>query len=725
MANQSHATRTLTVRATLHSTRSGGQLPPVRAYLFDSRDRLIESKAAGREPVTFQIAGNQRYRVTVGPDLVSEKERGAADLASLLANAKAISRDYIPQLANEALDFDIYQNIWFCWWQTCILVHGRVQKLLNPGGTPPQYAPICTGTVQIFQVDLGCTLDSLASFDVVLLRDRLVNALRGISATEVAAIAPPTSFRAPRLAAARRVQTSAVLGRSTPTRKTADATVPELSLGHGAAFGNISLTEAIATLPTLHGDNLKQFIIAQKPILWPYFCELVPDWAFCWQELGEVSLQSDGSFAAEICFWCPDDFPDLYFEVVQNVGGVDREISDPPIACNTYYNYDGSQEVVITVDDPSAVACLPDPGRPIPGNELFVWPTAIGNQDLVNITDLEGNPAISSSSTGLLSGATPWGGTLSLQVVFDPNLKTSSAIRYYRWSYQFEGDSGFTPITATVTHRYMTVTYSPLMIHLNAVTLGPQPVGTTTNLFAVPDPFPGDGWVDIYDPYDRPFAYFDSTDNQLQPFTYTDSDALPRRSGLVTLLLEMFDGAGHLVPAANLGGPGPFKFVLPDLATPGQYTSVLTSNNITAAGQLTFRVRVDNNNVIAQLPGVTTPIGSADECGILHYANGSQLVDVQYVATHPNNFLSWSIGIWKGLSGEIKSAGGTTSSPPMSLPAPSTPGSFNNLASALLGSCVDAAFAVNLDVDTTATDGYSQQSQYDRDATIAFALIHS
>ncbi|HLZ09593.1 MAG TPA: hypothetical protein VKT80_13460, partial [Chloroflexota bacterium] len=153
------------------------------------------------------------------------------------------------------------------------------------------------------------------------------------------------------------------------------------------------------------------------------------------------------------------------------------------------------------------------------------------------------------------------------------------------------------------------------------------------------------------------------------------------------------------------------------------YTSVLTSNNITPSGQLTFRVRVDNNDVVAALPGVTTPIGSADSCGILHYSGGSDLVDIQYVATHPNNFLVWSIAVLKGLSGIVASASGNTSSPPMSLPAPSTPGSFNNLASALLGSCVNAAFAVNLDVDTTATDGYGRQSQYDRDATIAFALI--
>ena len=35
----------------------------------------------------------------------------------------------------------------------------------------------------------------------------------------------------------------------------------------------------------------------------------------------------------------------------------------------------------------------------------------------------------------------------------------------------------------------------------------------------------------------------------------------------------------------------------------------------------------------------------------------------------------------------------------------------------------NAAFAVNLDTYATATDGYSNQTQYNRHDTIAFALI--
>jgi hypothetical protein len=52
------------------------------------------------------------------------------------------------------------------------------------------------------------------------------------------------------------------------------------------------------------------------------------------------------------------------------------------------------------------------------------------------------------------------------------------------------------------------------------------------------------------------------------------------------------------------------------------------------------------------------------------------------------------------------------------------PDDFNNPVSALVGSCVNAAFAVNLNTHARATSGYDRQSQYDRSATIAFALLN-
>jgi hypothetical protein len=729
------------VNVVYHGQEAGQELPPTRAYLFDRSGKLLRSEVVTKGQAAFPVTPAAGQKVLVGPDLLTESKTPPPDLEARLIKAKAVTQDVIPQLVKQGIRIPISEYIWACWWETCIVVHGNVRKLLNPGQSNPQYAPICTGTVQIFQVDLGCTLDRLASFEVLTLRDRVVDILRG--KLSMAETLPPflVNPNPPDPGLQKVFKTSASSGvvragsgllgkRAISTRS---ATLPSSSTDFTASsrFSQVnmlatSMADSANLLATLDAPAVKEYLVVNRASLWNILCLFIPDEWFCWQELGEVTVQSDGSFSAEVCFWCPDDFPDLYFEVVQNINGVEHEISDPQIACSTYYNYDGSQSVDIVVDDPTAVACLPEPPRPIPGNTVYVWPTAIGNVDLHYLTDIEGNPAVSTASTGLVNGATPWGGTLPMQMILDPRLKTNTSVRYYRWSYKFEGDLLFTQISTPVTHRYMTVSYVPfLTIQYHPVTLGPKTIGSSTNLFDVPDAVMGDGWIDINDPWDRPFGYFDSTDKSLGAFTYNDTPG--RRSGLCTLMLEMFDSAGTLVPCNNLGGSGNFVFVLPDLGDPTKYTSALTSNNITASGQLTFRVRIDNHDTSAALTGVDTPVVCTldCDCGIRNYNSGSDLVSIDYAATHPNNFLTWGLSVTRGTFGTVASESGATSSPPMSLPLPSLPGIYKRTAASLLGNCTSAAFAVNLNTYAEATDGYGTQTQYNRSATLAFALIHS
>jgi hypothetical protein len=140
--------------------------------------------------------------------------------------------------------------------------------------------------------------------------------------------------------------------------------------------------------------------------------------------------------------------------------------------------------------------------------------------------------------------------------------------------------------------------------------------------------------------------------------------------------------------------------------------------NIDAAGNLIFKVLIDNNPTTATFPGLPVHIGAshADDCGMLHYGSGADVVTIDYVATHPNNFIWWNLGVTRGSHGQVAATSGQVNS--------LNPDHFNNSASALVGNCVQAAFAVNLDTHARATDGYSRQSQYDRSATIAFALLH-
>ena len=621
---------------------------PVRAYLFDSAGRVIES-APVEKSLSFRVDPKRRYQVTVGPDL-SVDGSVPADAAARLTAAGAVSRDVPPAQEPSKVKFRIEESLHLLWIFRCITIHGTVRKHLNPGGTPPAYAPICTGIVQVFTIDLAASLDNLSDAQVLDLRQTVLARMFGVE-------------------------------------------ISDLFSFDWSDFARLSALSA--GLYPLTGNALRAYLVAHRAELASFMCEVIPEWAISYQQLPDAPIQPDGSFSLTHCFFVWQTPIDVYFEVVQTIDAVEREVADPDILCTTMWNYDGSQSAVITVEDPSAIACNPTQTGP---GYLYVWPTAIGNTDLRQIDGLE-----TLSGTGLLPGDTPFGGTLSLQTQFDPNLQ-SSGIVYYRWSYRFDGEADFTEINAPVTHRWMqeTISGGVITIHLNSVALGPNLVGSESNLYAIPDPnLP---WVNINDPADRPYAYFDST------------TGTAGRNGMVTLRMEMFDGSGTHVAAGNAGHGGPFNYLLPDLtATAADYTDA-PANNIDANGDLVFRIQVDNRPCAALLADVQASGNNADDCGMLHYANATDTVSIAYAATQPANFIDWSLSVSRGSHGVVATAGGATSAPVGS--------HLDRTAAQLAGTCVQAAFATNLSAYARATDGYGRQSQYDAGATGAFALLH-
>jgi hypothetical protein len=649
----------LVVNVSLPKGDPGKPVPPTRVYLFNAADQLVSSQPAAAQ-VEFTVDLAKSYRVTVGPDLIAQEKPVPPDLVPKLAASSSISRDYLPQLANSNINFTVDPTTVALWIVRCINVHGSVRKLLNPGADPQQYATICTGTVQVFLIDLACSLDNLSPADLTNLKNTMLARMLNVEIEDII----------------------------------------------NGNFGDLAKVSALAIgLIPLTGAALKNYIVTNRAALAQFMCNIIPEWAICYTQLADAVIQSDGTFSNTYCFFIWQTV-DLYFEVVQTVDGITGEIADPDILCTMMFNYDGTQPALITVTDPAAIACLPTDPAPA---YLYVWPTAIGNIDLRNIDGLE-----TLAGTGLITdfygNPEAWGGVLPLQMQFHPGLQAGGVV-YYRWSYQFAGDSGFTQINAPVTHRWQSITIvaGVIHIHLNSQSFGPQMVKAQTNLFAIPDP--NLTWIDINDPVDRPFAYFDST-----------TGLTPGRSGICTLKLEMFDINGNHLPSGNDGHGGVFKYILPDLTQPpGAFTDA-TGPNIDVNGDLIFQVGVNNNPTKAALYGVSTlSHGGADPCGMLHYNGLSDPVTISYAATQPANFIDWSLGVTRGNCGQIVSTSGNTSSP--------DPASFVNNASVLLeafgscGACTEAAFAVNLYCAARITDGYSRQTQYDRPATMAFALL--
>src|SRR5262249_31630909 len=155
--------------------QKGQEVPHARAYLFDRAGRFLDSQLVDGKPLVFSVEADPRYQFRVGPDFLKDQKAAPTDLIAQLDKAKATTQDYIPAIHGDALTVIVDHLTWPCWiFPTCINVHGTVRKLLNPGSDRPAYATICQGTVQIFQVDLECTLDTLAPPFLLRLRDALV-----------------------------------------------------------------------------------------------------------------------------------------------------------------------------------------------------------------------------------------------------------------------------------------------------------------------------------------------------------------------------------------------------------------------------------------------------------------------------------------------------------------------------------------------------------------------
>jgi hypothetical protein len=243
--------------------------------------------------------------------------------------------------------------------------------------------------------------------------------------------------------------------------------------------------------------------------------------------------------------------------------------------------------------------------------------------------------------------------------------------------------------------------------------LGPKTGGTTPNLFEIPPALPpaGGTWAFPQPAYDLANAQVPTT-------------ALPSPLNTVTndifeLKLDLYDSSGNPVNIATAG----IKYCVPStVEADGTINTVDASTlGLVNGNSFIMSIYVDNRPTQAQLPEVSTPVTttSTDPCGILLYKTPADNVDIEYVAYQPGNFLDWGLNVVRGTSGSVASIAGNSNA---GSPSPGAPADFNNTVASLIGSCPQAAFGVNLNVYSRATDGWGRLSEYDSSRSIAFAL---
>jgi len=725
------------------------------------RDGLLEftvadaAKAAGLKP-TVDV---RQLRVFIAPAM----DKGVQAVTSM--DALANYKPYEPVLNTDAqgnitmlpIPSTIAQFWPFC---TC-RVTGKVAKWFEQNQVWEDH-PICNARVHICEIDsIWYWISRIPDNIIAKIPPLLLDPAQIIQwPFPIPDLAPFSSAALPALAiqSPSIFTTTSAAGQQTKVA----ANLPELSadIRQNLSSGNLHL--------------IRQTIANNYALFHPWFCFWPWLWPYFYRcnEVAVVYTDASGLFDTNISYMCFDNQPNVYIWVEYRLNGLWTTVYQPPIPCNTFWDYVCGTVINVNVCDPRVPAdcCC---NCPLTGE--LVWIRSVGelasvahinqvhsfqappgqlvNYDRIGLTDAA---AIGDGFLGTTTGdyKRPFGGSPSFYMGFGEDLP-NAGFYYYRWSYRQVANAqllavsdsykALQPIGGSVTKGYEYTyvdSHGDTQFGSNSVKLGPFTVGANDNLYIIPPVQPNMPPFSVpeTDPlwneqtYDMNTMNFDST--------LLKNGSLPGGDGLYEFLLELFDSSGNL-----LSGMAKTTFKIPQYADTGfseNAPDILLENPTAAtADGYNMLMRIDNSTCNAAIftINVNGAPASSDCCGFVSYKPGGTEADLEitFLATQPHNFAVFSFGVDKGTCGDVAvaDAGGMVIDNTYSSISPSIVVSYalssgvyskHFTPADLLGSCYDsgtgkAAFAETLSVIAMATDGTSRVSASDAPYRVAaFAL---
>ncbi len=732
------------IEAEMLDVRKEDDAPDLVAYAFGASGKLLGSAGLSDGKGSLPVPDTKEpeaVRVVVGPPI--ERDDDGEILQTLMRIGAPETTVRLDEL-KDALVFPLDRILWHCWLRFCT-VRGKLLKRTLSAGIPIDL-PVCGAEVEIYEVD-PVTIIWPKIPDLVI--DRIRDLIRrpwppppppeerfpgGVPfpPKPEPGPRPPAPFASSfqireevmHLLAELRgnkgteLELKDVTATSAAALRKAEATEERLFAFDSGEPTEADPSEVSASLRALSDvpelrlaadaglAPFKSALVARPELLRPLLCWLWPQ-AVTMQLVATVTTDDCGRFRAVFYRGCSSDVPDLYFKAYRRIGWWRIPILAPlPVACHTWWDYACGTEVTLWTTSPWAHTCPPCP--PIIAPDHWVLPMAVGNTSLASIrgTSVALQPSTNAGNVGLTGGGAPWGGSLRFRIEFDHTLRTDLNVRYYRVRWRKVGSGNpFMPLTSDIRRHYAHMV-GPFMLVIDPYLLGPHTVGGTPNLYEIPPALPPLGqWVIANAVSDTTSALFAS-----QTF------APPAGAGLYEFELTLFTAAGAAVNATTAG----IAFRVPtttDLTATIPTANAAALGLVTAAGRFVMQLHVDNNECTALIdpPAVAGSV-SADPCGLLRYGATGDSVTLGYTATHPNGFATYSFGVQKGVTPIPAVAQGGPVGPAPGVHTVAT------TAGVLLGGCTIAGFAETLDVEATATDGWSRLSGYDDHKVRAFAL---
>jgi len=706
----------------------------LQAYVFSSGGKEIGSeKINSKDKAIINIPDSMDGRpitVMLGP--VRNNNEPTPTINAL----KRIGAYELPErFLLEKPEIDIHiPGIILPLWCRCN-VNGQVVKNVTLPDGSVESMPVCNARVHICEVDRWrWILPRIPDLDIFKLREDLLEKLHPVvppfPVPEPGPVIKPGSGSLTQLRTSRTLTSNAININDAATRQ----------------FTNASSQLTLSALINAKSANeIRAQLLQLDYLLTPFWCFFPYIWHHYRKDcIRTIDVDSTGHFSTSIYHNCNDQ-PDLYFWVEQLQDGVWTTIYKPSVACHTHWNYICGTHIVINA--PNAEACeIPDYDIP-DGVTLFVLPYKIG------YTPIWGTPAgappapdgwlrsdgllnYSTSGLGMLYDA-PFGGTLRFhhddsyfipKADSDPGADDNS-ITYYRYSYRRSGDTGdWTAMTNTQSRRYRMEYNDGSTPTYEYYPVPPQTIDGTHNLFEFKPRTPPVRAIDPDTVIVREWSSGNLNDVAASWNTRLTAPAISETSatdsaGTFDIKIEVFNALGEQV----LPGADTFEFLARN--NDGSTTRYADAGEI-SNGAFIFQVHIDNNNVTAALPQPNIgAIHASDDCGFLRYDDPTDSVHIEYTATHPNNHAVFDFTIKRGSNVlPVASTAGvyTETSAVSAPPYLKVAGVYqqNFTASGLVGDCVNAAFAANLDIWGKATNGRERLGIHTR-RLIAFALAET
>ncbi|WP_431496738.1 hypothetical protein [Flavobacterium sp.] len=483
---------------------------------------------------------------------------------------------------------------------------------------------------------------------------------------------------------------------------------------------------------TVFSDTLKNNFTLFHPYLclWPWYWP----WFYKTDPIATVSTDCNGQFDYKMLYLLLGDHPDIYIWVEVLIDGQWVTVYRPRVACNTHWNYACGSNINIRITDPQVTPCVCDP---LPG--AIVWMKRVNSGVSIRRIQQNENPSGHlANAVGLTAFATtntvsPFGSSFPFVVQFGSGFP-SAGVTHYRWKFRKLKDgylqndiSNIKMLEGEIAKPYTYEVETPdgTVFASDSFRLGPTYDAAGIPRYKIPHVEASD------DVPTRPTAEW----NQDTASIYINS--LNLSDGLYEFIFELLNNAGDVVPVpAN-------TFVVDTKLTTGPATVIadglpenyLEKNVGGQALNFKFKMRIDNTRCYADVLDALVDGNTTDtECGFGHYNNkAGDFAALRFLAGQEHDFATYNFSVVKGNSNPVSTANAA---------APVTVGNngyaitevivagvvkdryqkSNIPLSTMLGTCTLAAFAENLHVKATHTDGSRVLEEYDAGDTAAIAI---